>query len=216
MLDIASQRAAMVASQLRPNDVTDARIRDAMLTIPRERFVPQTAAPIAYSEDCIPLGNGRVLADPRAFSKLVQLAGVKPDDTVLDVGCAAGYSSAVLSLLAGRVVALEEDPNLAKQAEQNLHSLSPNAQVVCGPLAAGCPERGPYDVIFLNGAIEVEPSVLLSQLKDSGRLTAIWRKGAAGQARLYVNHVGAIGERGDFNALLPVLPGFEKPSTFVF
>ena len=216
MLDTASQRAAMVASQLRPNDVTDARIRDAMLTIPRERFVPPSVAPVAYAEDCIPLGNGRVLADPRAFAKLLQLAGVGPDDTALDVGCGTGYSSAVLSLLAGRVVALEQDPSLAGQAEKNLQTLSPNVRVVRGPFTAGWPQDGPYDVIFVHGAIEVEPTVLLSQLKNGGRLTAIWRQGAAGQARLYVNHAGAIGERGDFNALLPVLPGFERPSTFIF
>jgi protein-L-isoaspartate(D-aspartate) O-methyltransferase len=216
MLDTASQRAAMVASQLRPNDVRDARIRDAMLTIPRERFVPPAAIPVAYAEDCISLGSGRVLADPRAFAKLLQLAAVGPDDTVLDVGCATGYSSAVLSLLAGRVIALEEDPVLARQAEQNLQLLSANVHVVRGPFAAGCAERGPYDVIFVNGSIEAQPAGLLSQLKDGGRLTAIWRQGAAGQARLYVNHAGAIGERSDFNAFLPVLPGLEKPSTFVF
>ena len=216
MLDTASQRAAMVASQLRPNDVTDARIRDAMLTIPRERFVPPAAAPVAYAEDTIPLGKGRVLADPRAFSKLLQLAGVKPDDVVLDVGCGSGYSSAVLAMLAARVVSLEQDPALASQATENLKALAPNATVLCAPLAVGCPQQGPYDVIFLNGAIEVEPKVLLSQLKDGGRLAAIWRQGAAGQARLYVKHAGAVGERTDFNALLPVLPGFEKPSAFVF
>jgi protein-L-isoaspartate(D-aspartate) O-methyltransferase len=171
---------------------------------------------VAYAEGCIPLGNGRMLADPRAFSKLLQLADVKPVDAVLDVGCGTGYSSAVLSLLAARVTALEADPSLAKEAEQNLQSLTPATHIVCGPLPAGCPEQGPYDVILVNGAVEIEPTVLLSQLKDGGRLAAIWRRGAAGQARLYVNHGGAIGERSDFNALLPVLPGFEKPSTFVF
>ena len=216
MLDTASQRAAMVASQLRPNDVTDSRIRDAMLTIPRERFVPPSTAPVAYAEDCIPLGNGRVLADPRAFGKLLQLAEIGPDDVVLDVGCGTGYSTAVLSALAARVVGLEVDPVLAAAAEKNLQSLAPNAAVVCGPLASGCPDRGPFDVIFLNGAIEVEPAALLSQLTDGGRLTGVWRRAAAGQARLYVNHGGAIGERDDFNAFLPVLPGFERPSGFVF
>lgn len=216
MLDTATQRATMVASQLRPNDVTDARIRDAMLTIPRERFVPPSAVPVAYAEDCIPLGDARVLLDPRALGKLLQLAAIGPDDAVLDVGCGTGYSTAVLSLLAARVVALEVDPALAATAEKNLRSLAPNATIVCGPLAAGCPDRGPFDVIFLNGAIEVEPSTLLSQLKDGGRLTTICRHAAAGQARLYVNHGGAVGERNDFNAFLPVLPGFERPSGFVF
>src|SRR5215472_16795992 len=154
MLDTASQRATMVASQLRPNDVTDARIRDAMLTVPRERFVPPSAAPVAYAEDCIPLGNGRVLADPRAFAKLLQLAAVRPEDSVLDVGCGSGYSSAILSMLAARVVALEEDAALAAQAETDRQGLCPSVRVVRGPLPAGRPQEGPYDVVFVHGAVE--------------------------------------------------------------
>jgi protein-L-isoaspartate(D-aspartate) O-methyltransferase len=217
MLDTAAQRANMVAAQLRPNDVTDARIRDAMLTVPRERFVPGAMAPVAYMERCIPVGAGRVLLDPRSFAKLLQLAAIRPDDRVLDVGCGTGYSTAVLSLLAGKVVALEENPELAAGAEANLRALGvAHAQVVTGPLVQGCPDRAPFDVIFLNGAIETEPTTLLAQLKDGGRLVAIHRDGAAGHARLYLKHDGAIGERSAFDAQVPLLPGFEKPLSFVF
>ena len=217
MLDTAAQRANMVAAQLRPNDVTDARIRDAMLTVPRERFVPAGFAPVAYMERCIPVGPGRVLLDPRCFAKLLQLASVGPNDRVLDIACGMGYSTAILSLLGREVVALEEDAELAARAEGNLSALGlTNARVVCGPLALGCPNEAPFDVIFLNGAIDREPTELLGQLGDGGRLVAISRDGAAGHAVIYLNHEGAFGERSAFDAAVPVLPGFEKPPRFVF
>jgi protein-L-isoaspartate(D-aspartate) O-methyltransferase len=217
MLDIAAQRSNMVAAQLRPNDVTDARIRSAMATIPRERFVPQALQPVAYMEGCIPLKQGRVLLDPRALGKLLQLAAIAPDDVVLDVGCGTGYSSAVLSLIAARIFALEEDQELAARAGDNLRAFgASNVMVIGGVLAKGCPGHAPFDVILLNGAIDCEPSALLSQLKDGGRLVAIRRDGAAGHAQLYLNHEGAIGERSAFDAQAPVLPGFEKPPRFVF
>jgi protein-L-isoaspartate(D-aspartate) O-methyltransferase len=217
MLDTAVQRANMVAAQLRTNDVTDARVRDAMASVPRERFVPEASQPVAYMERCIPLGAGRVLLDPRCFAKLLQLAAVKPDDVVLDVGCGAGYSAAVLSLLAARVFALEQDAELAARTEKNLRDVGAvNTQTIRGPLTKGCPEHAPFDVIVLNGAVEVEPATLIAQLKNGGRLVAVVREGAAGHARLYLNHEGAIGERDAFDAQVPVLPGFEKPRSFVF
>src|ERR1700722_15006666 len=135
MLDSAVQRANMVATQLLTNDVTDARVRNAMLVIPRERFVPEAAKPLAYMERCITLKNSRVMLDARSFGKLLQLATILPDDVVLDLGCGTGYSSAVLSLIAGRVIALEEDAELASVAEQNLRALGTmNTEVVRGPL----------------------------------------------------------------------------------
>src|ERR1700684_4290503 len=139
MLDAAALRANMVATQIRTNDVTDARICNAMLTIPRERFVPPGLRPVAYMDCSIPLAKGRVLADPRSFAKLLQLAAVKPDDVVLDVGCATGYSAAVLSLLAGRVFALEENPEFAGAVEENLRAVgAANSSLIRAPLAQGC------------------------------------------------------------------------------
>ena len=123
MLDSAAQRANMVATQLRTNDVTDARVRGAMLVVPRERFVPEALKPVAYMERCIALKDSRVILDARSFAKLLQLATILPDDFVLDLGCGTGYSSAVLSLIAGRVIALEEDAELAGVAEENLRAL---------------------------------------------------------------------------------------------
>lgn len=217
MLDSSAQRANMVASQLRTNDVSDARVRAAMSVVPRERFVPDAVKPLAYAERCVTLKDSRVMLDARSFGKLLQLATILPGDVVLDLGCGTGYSSAVLSLIAGRVVALEEDAELAGAAEQNLRaSGTMNAEVVRGPLVQGWPKLAPFDVIVINGGIEVEPTGLVKQLKSGGRLVAIWRDGATGQARLYVNDEGAVGNRSAFDAQVPVLPGFEKRPSFVF
>src|SRR5215467_10534156 len=147
MADTAVQRANMVAAQLRPNDVTDARIRDAMMTIPRERFVPASYLPVAYAERCIPLDGARTLLDPRTLAKLLQLAEIGPNDRVLDVGCGSGYSTNILSMLAAEVIGLEESRSLADQARENLKLLgADNVSIVIGKLAEGYPQRGPFDV----------------------------------------------------------------------
>jgi protein-L-isoaspartate(D-aspartate) O-methyltransferase len=217
MLDTADQRANMVAAQLRPNDVKDARVRDAMATVPRERFVPDGFAPVAYMEGYIPVGPGRVLLDPRSFGKLLQLAEVKPNDRVLDVACGTGYSTAVLALIGREVVGIEDNADLAARASASLGVLGlGNARVIGGSPVSGSPKDGPFDVIFINGAIEREPEELLGQLADGGRLVAIMRADAAGHAVVYLKHQGAVGERSAFDACVPVLPGFEKPRQFVF
>src|SRR5262245_58974522 len=215
MLDSAQQRANMVATQLRTNDVTDPRLIKAMSAVPREDFVPDALAPLAYMEGCIPLGNGRVLLDPRSFAKLAQLAAIRADDRLLDVGCATGYSTAVLARLANQVIGLEQDKGLASAAAKNLEGIA-NIEVVSSRLSEGLPAKRPYDVIVLNGSVEKMPDSLLAQLADGGRLVCVFRQGAAGHARLYAKNDDAIGERSTFDAQVPLLPGFEKTRRFAF
>jgi len=215
MLDSAQQRANMVATQLRTNDVTDPRLIRAILSIPREAFVPAHLAPLAYMEGCIPLGNGRVLLDPRSFGKMAQLAAIRPEDRVLDVGCGTGYSTAVFSHLAAHVIGLEHDRDLAEMAGKNLQNF-PNAELALEKLNEGLRAKAPYDVIFLNGAVERAPDNLIEQLSNRGRLVCVVRDGAAGHARMYLKDVGAISERSTFDADLPVLPGFERTRSFAF
>ncbi|MEX1146775.1 MAG: methyltransferase domain-containing protein, partial [Sphingomonadales bacterium] len=135
----------------------------------------------------------------------------------LDVGCATGYSSAVLAGLAAAVVAVEEDAELAAQATALLDELEwANAAVVEGPLAAGVPDQGPYDLIFVNGAVEDVPPALLDQLAEGGRLACVFMAGGFGRASVFVKANGAIGRRELFDASVPPLPGFGKKRGFVF
>jgi protein-L-isoaspartate(D-aspartate) O-methyltransferase len=215
MLDSAQQRANMVATQLRTNDVTDSRLIKAILSVPREDFVPGALSALAYMEGCINLGKGRVLADVRSFGKMAQLAGIGPSDRVLDVGCGTGYSTAVFAQLAANVIGLEQERELAEIATAQLRSAA-NAEITCAKMDEGLPASAPFDVIFVNGAVETTPVALTEQLANGGRLVCVVKDGAAGHARLFLKDGGALGERDAFNALLPVLPGFEKNRSFVF
>ncbi|MEM8570823.1 MAG: protein-L-isoaspartate O-methyltransferase [Pseudomonadota bacterium] len=217
MIDFAAAREAMVDCQVRPADVTRYPIIEALLNVPREEYVPREVRPVAYLGDHIPLSPGRVILDPRVFAKLLDAINVGPKDLVLDVGCGLGYSSAVLGFMAEAVIALEEDGDLATQAEANLTEQSvDNAVQETGPLASGMPAHGPYDAIFIGGGIEVLPDALAAQLKPGGRIVAIFMNGANGQAKLGIATQAGIAWRRIFDATAPVLPGFHATKAFEF
>lgn len=218
-MDFAAARKHMVDSQVRPNDVTDFALQAAMETLPREDFVPSNRKALAYAELGIQLFEGRWLLQARDFSKLIHAAGIRKGDLVLDVGCGYGYSAAVISRLAGMVVALEEDAEIAARAEQQFGDLAiDNAVSVSGPLTEGMVGQGPYDVITIaNGGIAERPEKLLQQLKPGGRLVAIVVTGGIGRAMVYTRAADGVGERAVFEAQPPgILPGFEKSAAFTF
>src|SRR5947209_3527449 len=149
-MDYALARQAMVDRQVRPHDVNDLRVLGSLLEVPRERFLDATHRPLAYLDEQVPVStqSRRVLLKPIVFGKLLQAAGIRERERVLDVGCATGYSAAVLARLAPSVVALEEDAALARAASANLAALGvATVTVVTGPLTAGSPQGGAYDVI---------------------------------------------------------------------
>ena len=221
--DFQEQRVKMVDGQVRTTDVTDLAIIDAMLSVPREEFVPARRRELAYIDEDIevtPAADGRgarFLMEPSPFARLVQLARVRPSDFVLDVGCATGYSSAVLSRLASFVVALESDSALAGRANTVLPKLGyDNIAVVEGPLAEGYASEAPYDVIFINGAVDRTPQALFDQLKDGGRLVAVVGHGNTGRAMLYRKDDGVVSSRSAFNAAIKPLGEFGVAPVFEF
>ncbi|HVV26638.1 MAG TPA: protein-L-isoaspartate O-methyltransferase [Bryobacteraceae bacterium] len=209
-------RFNMVEAQIRTSNVTDPRIHAAMGVVPREKFVPAAARALAYADVPVAVAPGRYLLDPRSFAKLLQLARVTAEDRVLDVACGTGYSSAVLARLAGEVVALEQDADLVRIASELLANAVGKVEVVQGGLIEGVRGQAPFDVIFVNGAIEQAPETLLSQLAEGGRLVAIMREGAQSRAWLFLKENGQIGRRPDFDADVPLLAGFRKAVGFVF
>jgi protein-L-isoaspartate(D-aspartate) O-methyltransferase len=220
MIDFAAARRMMVDGQVRTSDVTDPRIIAAMLAIPRERFVPNRKADLAYLDLDLAVTHGvpaRHLLKPMVLAKMIQAADIHETDSVLDVGGATGYSAAVLSRLAATVTALETDPALAEQAKANVHEFGAgNVSVATGDLPAGWRSAAPYDVILVNGSAEEPPKELLRQLKDGGRLVVVLGSGPAAKAMLYRASGADVSGLPIFDANAPLLPGFAKAPAFVF
>jgi protein-L-isoaspartate(D-aspartate) O-methyltransferase len=216
MTDFATARRHMVDGQVRTADVTDLRIISAMMDIPREQFVPPASRGIAYLDLDLPVGDGsRRLLKPMVFAKLIHAADIASMDRVLDVGSATGYGAAVLAHIAGQVTALEQDAGLVQAARTALAAQS-NVNVATGPLTAGWPQGGPYDVVVLEGATEIVPQGFLSQLKEGGRLVCVWGSAPGAKAMLYCRSGDDLGGRPIFDATAALLPGFVKAPAFAF
>ncbi len=217
MFDTAAARRMMVDGQVRTADVTNLDLVNAMLNLPRELFVPKEMADRAYLDSDIPIGEGRMLLKPMVLAKLIQAGQIESTDHVLDVACGTGYSTAILARLAGSVVALEQDGDLAAAAKRALAATgAQGVTLVTGPLTAGWPAGGPYDFILLNGATEVTPESYAAQLKPEGRLACIFKRGPAGKAMLYRLSEDRLVGRPIFEASASLLPGFAAPPAFVF
>jgi protein-L-isoaspartate(D-aspartate) O-methyltransferase len=222
-MDLVDARNRMVDGQVRTSDVTDLRILGALLGLPREVFVPQDRAALAYSDVEIPVREAsadspaRRLLTPRVLAKLIQAADIRADDRALVVGCATGYGAAIVAALAAEVVALEQDKGLAAFAAKALPAAGVrNVTVVSGPLAQGWSALAPYNVIMVEGATEIAPRALCGQLADGGRLAIIEGRGPSGRAMVYRSAGSVVSGRSVFDAAAAVLPGFAEAPSFVF
>ncbi|KPP86144.1 MAG: protein-L-isoaspartate(D-aspartate) O-methyltransferase [Rhodobacteraceae bacterium HLUCCO07] len=216
MTDFAMRRTMMVDTQVRPSDVTKYPIIDALLSVPREMFVPLDKRELAYMGEHIEIGKNRVILDPRTLAKMLDALDIQRDELVLDIGAGLGYSSAVLARMAEAVVAVEEQKPLAKEAQSNLvEAGADNVVMHEGPLTEGAAQHGPYDVILLEGAVACLPDGLIDQLKDGGRMAVLFDgEFGTGQVRIGYKLDGRMNWRVAFDAGAPVLPGFEKHVAF--
>lgn len=221
MADFSTARRMMVDGQVRTSDVTDLRIISAFTSVPRERFVAPSKTALAYLDLDAPVvddaGSARRMLKPMVLAKLLQALKIEESDRVLVAGCASGYSAAIIANLAGSVVALEEDAELAGRAATMMSALGyANVEVVRGPLTAGWPAGAPYDAVLIDGAVEVLPDSFRSQLKEAGRLACVRGRKPPAKAFLYRLIEGELGGRPIFDATAPLLPGFAEKPAFVF
>lgn len=217
MFDYAKARDHMVESQIRTSDVTDLPLLSAFRSVPRELFVPQAKSALAYGDAHIEMDEGRVMLRPRDFAKMIQAAEIEPSDIVLDLACARGYSTAILAQVSDTVVGLETSEECVNRATELLVNAGvDNAAIVQGNLKSGASEHGPYNVIFVNGAIQKPMKTWFDQLTNGGRLIAIVQNGPVGRVTLFHKSGDVIGERVIFDGAAPYLPGFAPEPVFSF
>jgi len=213
--DYTSRRTMMVDTQVRPSDVTKFPIIDAMLSVPREAFVPDRLREAAYVGENLDLGNGRVMLEPRTLAKMLDALDIQPGHVALDIACGLGYSTAVLAKMCDFVVAIEDDESRAEDAQTNLSENGiDNAAVMTSALVDGSAKSGPYDIIILQGAVGEVPAAISDQLREGGRMACIFAEGSLGVVRIGHKIDGAMNWRFSFNAGAPVLDGFEKTTAF--
>ena len=216
MSDYSTRRVMMVDTQVRPSDVTKFPIIAAMLAVPRENFVPDAQREAAYAGLNLQIGDRRVILEARSLAKLLDFIDIQPGERVLDLGAGLGYASAVIASLGGSVVSVEQDTALAALARARLDVAGfDQVKVVNAQLTTGSPSDGPFDAIIIQGAVESVPESITTQVKDGGRIGAIFMDGALGTARIGRKQDGVVSWRYAFNATAPVLPGFETRREFV-
>ena len=215
MTDYATRRTMMVDTQIRPSDVTKFPIISAMLSVPRENFVPRDKREAAYMGDNIDLGGNRTILDPRTFAKMLDALDIQPTDFVLDIGMGLGYSAAVLSQLGEAVVAVEDDQTRFDEASEALGDFgADNVIPHLGELAEGAEEHGSYDVILIQGAVEHVPDTVLGQLKEGGKIACLFAEGALGTVKIGYKLDGRMDWRASVNAGAPTLDGFQRHRAF--
>ena len=218
-MDFAAARALMVDGQVRPNKVNDPRIIAAMRALPRERFVPASQASLAYSDEDVKLGGGRVLLEPMVIGRLVQIAAVREGERVLVVASGPGYGAALLAACGADVTAVDQDPALLAMARAVLPQVAPGVKLMEGPVAEGWKAGAPYDVILVEGAVPEIPEGLAGQLRgEGGRMLAVLKPaGRMGQAVLCTRAGGGrMNPAPVFDCATPVLPMLQREPGFVF
>jgi len=216
-MDFALARRNMVEGQIRTNKVTDPLVVEALEALPREAFVPEALKNVAYIDEDLTVGTGRILMEPMVLARLMQAAAIEETDLALVIAAATGYEAAAIAKIASAVVAIESDLELHRAAVEHLAEQGADTvSMLKGKLATGHPGQGPYDVIFINGAAGEVPASLLDQLADGGRLVYVKTGAGTGKAMLVSKIDGVSSETELFDANVPAIPEFATQSQFSF
>ena len=176
----------MVEEQLVPRGIEDQRVLDAMRRVPRHLFVEPSAAPYAYEDHPMPIGDGQTISQPFIVALMLEAARIGPEDTVLDVGTGSGYAAALTAELAHRVVSIERHPDLAVGAAATLEALGYRVEVVTGDGTLGWPAAAPYDAIVAAATGPSVPRAWAEQLRQGGRIVMpVGRPGGAQHLALF-------------------------------
>ncbi|GAA4037622.1 protein-L-isoaspartate O-methyltransferase [Sphingomonas rosea] len=210
-MDFSAARRAMVDSQLRPQAVTDPLVVAAMAVVPRERFVPESAAASAYIDRIVPIGGGRSMSPPASLGRMLTELQCRQGERVLVIGAGTGYSAAVLADMGLIVTAVESDAALAARLGE-----VEGIEVVSGPLEQGAPDGAPYDIILVDGQVEQLPDALVEQLRIGGRIAACIVENGVPRLMTGTRSVHGFGLKSVADASMAPLPGFARPHAFTF
>lgn len=216
-IDFEIARKMMVDCQIRPSKVTNKSVLDAFLAVPREAFVGKSQRAIAYVDEDLPLPGGRNLMEPMILARLIQALEVRPGDSVLVVGAATGYGSAIMARLSGSVIAVETRAQLVEKVQETLVAQGiDNAAVIKSRLVDGYAAEAPYDRILIEGGVEFIPETLLQQLCPKGKLGAIHRLQSSpiGVASIWARSGKDFVRSSLFDACVPNLDEFNKKPQF--
>ena len=208
-------RKTMVDTQVRPSGVSCTEVIDALASVPRELFVPEYLKNLSYIEENIVFESGRFMVQPRILGKLLENLLIQKDESVLVVGSGCGYMASVVGKLAELVVGVESDKVLIESSEQSVIEAGiDNVIIVESELSLGATQHGLYDVIIFEGAIDLVPDIILSQLKEYGRIAAFFSERNLTEARVGVKVNGILSCRSCFSCDIPVMKEFRKSKTF--
>jgi protein-L-isoaspartate(D-aspartate) O-methyltransferase len=169
--DFAAQRREMVEHQLRRRGIRDPLVLDAMLAIPRHKFVPEEFRGQSYEDKPIAIGEGQTISQPFIVAAMIEAMELKGNEKVLEVGAGSGYAAAILARLAAMVYTVESRPNLATAAYERLARLGiANVAVHTGDGSAGLKDAAPFDAILVAAAAPLVPRPLTEQMAEGGRM----------------------------------------------
>lgn len=217
----SQQRTNMIENQIRPDGVTDERVLDAFRAIPREDFIPEARRSMAYLGEDMPMGEGRFLLEPSAYARLLQKTPIRSESRVLDIGCLTGYSTALLNSLSSHVCGVDHSDWIMQARKIADSSGLAKPEFFIGELTEGVADKGPFDVIVINGAVQTVPDALTDQLAENGVIATFWRGTGAlaqnqGCAVLFRKTANGLVMEKLFDAFVPLLQGFELEQGFTF